>query len=126
MIFKHLIYLILFSFSVVFFSCGVETELEDVVSKTWTLQWKKCGLYQSSIAAQIKFNITDSVNDGWYQEDLDTAFFYFSVIDDQTISIDSSSSEEWSGILSVSSYSSNTLEIERVPKSCEGELFSFQ
>ncbi len=126
MILRRTIYLVFFSFSIVFFSCGIETELKDVVSKTWSLHWKKCGLYQSSRVAEMKFNITDSVNDGWYYEYPDTVFFYFSMIDNYTILIDSSSSPEWIGVLKVSDYSQNYLEFERSKKSCEGELFYFE
>ena len=118
------IYFILISS--LFFSCSEELTLEDIVSKTWDLKWKKCGLYQSSIDAKIKFNITDTINNGWYLEGSDTSFFQFVIIDNRTILLDSASNIDWSGVLKVSKYSSNNLEFERSNKSCENELYSFK
>ncbi len=100
--------------------------MEDIVSKTWDLKWKKCGLYQSSIDAKINFNITDTINNGWYHENSDTSFFQFQIIDNRTILLDSSSNTDWSGVLNVSNYSSNHLELERSNKSCENEVYSFK
>lgn len=100
--------------------------MEDIVSKTWDLKWKKCGLYQSSIDAKINFNITDTINNGWYHENSDTSFFQFQIIDNRTILLDSSSNTDWSGVLNVSHYSSNHLELERSNKSCENEVYSFK
>lgn len=122
---RNVFFIYLFIFLVVT-SCDVETKLEDVISKTWTLKWKKCGLYQYSIDAKINFNVTDSVNDGWYQEMGDTSFFYFSVINDELIQIDSCSSVTWLGSLEVTRYSSNLLEFKRSKQDCSNELFSFQ
>ena len=118
------IYFILISS--LFFSCSEELTLEDIISKTWDLRWKKCGLYQSSIDAKIKFNITDTINNGWYLEGSDTSFFQFVIIDNRTILLDSASNIDWSGVLKVSKYSSNNLELERSNKSCENELYSFK
>jgi len=118
------IYFILISS--LFFSCSEELTLEDIISKTWDLRWKKCGLYQSSIDAKIKFNITDTINNGWYLEGSDTSFFQFGIIDNRTILLDSASNIDWSGVLKVSKYSSNNLELERSNKSCENELYSFK
>lgn len=120
---KLIYFLLLFC---LFFSCTEELSLEDVVSKTWDLKWQKCGLYQSSIDAKIKFNITDTINDGWYLEDSDTSFFQFEIIDNRTILLDSTSNINWSGVLKVSKYSLNNLEFERSNKSCENELYSFE
>lgn len=119
-----LIYFLLIS--LLFFSCTEELRLEDVVSKTWDLKWKKCGLYQSSIDAKIKFDITDTINSGWYLEGSDTSFFQFEIIDNRTILLDSASNIDWSGVLKVSNYSSSNLELERSNKSCENELYSFK
>jgi hypothetical protein len=110
----------------ILFSCGVEDDLENVISKTWDLKWKKCGFYQSSLNAQIKFNITDSINDGWYSEAGDTSFFNFEIIDNETILLDSASNVDWSDVLNVRKYSSSILELERSNKQCENELFSFE
>lgn len=118
------IYFILISS--LFFSCSEELTLEDIISKTWDLRWKKCGLYQSSIDAKIKFNITDTINNGWYLEGSDTSFFQFGIIDNRTILLDSASNIDWSGVLKVSKYSSINLELERSNKSCENELYSFK
>ena len=118
------IYFILISS--LFFSCSEELTLEDIVSKTWDLKWKKCGLYQSSIDAKINFNTTDTINDGWYLENSDTSFFQFQIIDNRTILLDSATNIDWSGVLKVSNYSSNHLEFERSNKSCENELYSFK
>ncbi len=112
--------------SVLLISCGAEEELEDVVSKNWNLKWKKCGLYQSSLDAQINFNITDTINDGWYLETGDTSFFQFEIVDNRTILLDSASNTDWSGVLRVTLYSSNLLELERTNKQCENELYSFK
>ena len=119
-----LIYFFFISF--LFISCSEELTLEDIVSKTWDLKWKKCGLYQSSIDAKINFNTTDTINDGWYLENSDTSFFQFQIIDNRTILLDSASNIDWSGVLKVSNYSSNHLELERSNKSCENEIYSFK
>ena len=112
--------------SIFFVSCGAEEELEDVISKTWDLKWRKCGLYQSSIDAQINFNLTDSINSGWYREGEDTSYFQFEIVNNQTVLLDSVSNNDWSGVLKVSQYSSNLLELERTNKECENELYSFK
>lgn len=112
--------------STLLLSCSAEEELENVISKTWDLKWKKCGLYQSSIDAQMNFNITDSINYGWYLEGVDTSFFQFEIIDNRTILLDSASNVDWSDVLKVYDYSSNHLELERSNKGCENEMFHFR
>jgi hypothetical protein len=112
--------------TILLFSCGAEDELEDVISKTWNLRWKKCGLYQSSIDAQMKFNLTDTIKDGWYLEAGDTSFFNFEIIDNRTILLDSASNLDWSDVLKVSKYSSNNLELTRTHTKCENEMYSFE
>lgn len=107
-------------------SCEEEMSLESVISDTKDLQWKRCGFYQNQYSAKIYFNVTDSLNDGWYLEEGDTSFFYFTVINNETVQIDSSSNSAWSGELKVERYSKNSILFERTYKSCDSELFYFQ
>ena len=74
----------------------------------------------------MNFNITDSINYGWYLEGVDTSFFQFEIIDNRTILLDSASNVDWSDVLKVYDYSSNHLELERSNKGCENEMFHFR
>lgn len=120
-------YQYLLPFLLLFLSaCEQEVLLEDVISDTKVLQWKRCGFYQNSYPGKINFTVTDSVNSGWYTEFGDTSFFFFTLIDNETVQIDSSSNLAWSGELNVTKYSSSSLEFERTYKSCDSELFYFE
>lgn len=122
---KSLFYLSLF-FLFTFSACENEVELEEVLSGTMELKWKRCGFYHNQISAKINFNQTDSLNDGWYLEDGDTSFFYFTITGNETILIDSSSNTEWIGELSVSKFSNNSLEFQKATKFCDSELYYFE
>lgn len=112
--------------AVVLWSCEQETNLEDVISNKWDLKWKKCGLYQNSVDAQIFFNLTDSTNNAWYREGNDTMYFWVSVVDNSTVLIDSSLSEKWEGEIHVEYYSERSLLLSRSNPQCEDESFSFE
>lgn len=110
-----------------FSSCEKENSIEDVISKQWTCEWKRCGVYHNSRDIQLFFNYSDTTNSGWVKEsDLDTCYFDIAIPNQETIVLSNSTCSSWDGVLKVSRFHRTALEFERSDKSCDNELFLFK
>lgn len=114
-------------FLVFFLSCEKENTIEDVISKTWDCEWKQCGAFFNSVDVKIKFDYTDSTSNGWVAvNEIDTCFFDFTIVDQETINLFNSTCTEWSGNLEVTDFNRTRLEIKRSLQDCDNELFRFK
>ena len=59
-----------------FFSCEKTENIDEILLKTWKLEWKQCGIYQNKYDTKINFTQIDSLYFGWFlQQGEDTIKF---------------------------------------------------
>ena len=109
------------------FGCEKTENIEEVLLKTWELEWKQCGIYQNKYDAQINFTQTDSLDFGWFlQQGKDTVKFNFKISSNEQLILTEATDSVWEGVLSINKLSIGTLDFEKEVQECVNERYHFK
>ena len=109
------------------FGCEKTENIEEVLLKTWELEWKQCGIYQNKYDAQINFTQTDSLDFGWFlQQGKDTVKFNFKISSNMQLILTEATDSVWEGVLSINKLSIGTFDFEKEVQECVNERYHFK
>ncbi len=115
-------------FAILFlFSCDKTENIDEILLKTWKLEWKQCGIYQNKYDYQINFTQTDSLDFGWFlHQGEDTVKFNFEIASNEKLLLTEATDSIWEGVLSINKISNGVFDFEKEVQECANERYHFK
>lgn len=110
-----------------FFSCEKTENIDDILLKTWKLEWKQCGIYQNKYDTKINFTQIDSLYFGWFlQRGEDTIKFDVEIYSNEKLILTEATDSVWEGVLSINKISTGVFDFEKEVQECLNERYHFK
>jgi hypothetical protein len=110
-----------------FFICKKTENIDEVLLKTWKLEWKQCGIYQNKYDVKINFTQMDSLYFGWFLEQgEDTIKFDVEIFSNEKLILTEATDSVWEGVLTINKISTGIFDFEKEVQECVNERYHFK